>query len=132
MAWSKFTITYEKGSLKRPQAGVKLGRLELNAAAFALIDQAEDCSYAEFFLDPEQPTLIQIRFTAEESPDAVPINRRMLDGRMLGGVDIRSHLYTEALFGAAAKGKSFTHYPVYKDESADRTLVINIGPSNGA
>ena len=110
-----------------PYVSVGFGRIALNTAACALIDNYEQYQYAELLKGRQRNKLcIGVRFLREEekTPHALRLRRRLREGVPAGGFDIHGNQIMEELFCPAASASKSTRYNVAKDDDSDNILII--------
>ena len=124
MAWSVVKIDSGKKCLGIPSASVGFGRLSLNVAACELIQNYESYQYAELLQDPSRPSTVGVRLLEESTEDSIKIKRKIMKGKVTGGIDIPSKNHMEKLFGITGTQNKTTHFSVKKEKDEKNILVI--------
>lgn len=122
MAWNIVELEKDQTNRARPTASVGYGRISLNVSACKLIEDYEQYKHVELLTDPEK-SAIGMRFSKEATGKSIPIKRKIVKGKLTGGLDITGKYYMQKLFGTIGTQKKTTRYSVVKE--SETLLVIN-------
>jgi len=121
--WEVVEANNGANTKSKPGASVGYNKIGLNVAACKLLGDYEQYKHVELLIAPDKPSVVGVRFLVESTEKSISIKRKVIDGKIVGGVEISAKYYVEKLFGIIGTQKKTTNYPVTKD--ADNILVIH-------
>lgn len=127
MKWETVKIKNDQRGRTMPYASVGFGRLSLSTAACELIDNFESFSWVELLkATVNVQTLVGVKFLKEEerTEDSLPIKRRMVNGKIVGGIDIMNKGTMQDLFGEVGVQNKATRMCVKKDPDENNILIV--------
>ena len=127
MNWKTVKIQNDRKGRTLPYASVGFGRISLSSAACDLIKNSDTFSYVELLEGQEYGRKVfGVRFLKEyvKSEDSLPIKRRTVKGKIVGGIDICNKGTVEALFGKVGVDRHATRFNVRKDPDDPFVLII--------
>ena len=114
-----------KQSEEFPRATVGYERISLNVAACNLFPKFEDFKFAELLRDKsKRPTEYGIKFLLENTQDSIALKRKVVKGKIVGGIEISSMEHVGKLFGEEGRNKFSTHYSVTLDKTEQNIVVL--------
>lgn len=127
MNWETVKIKNDQRGRTMPYASVGFGRLSLSTAACELIENFESYTLVELLKANDGNKLfIGVRFLKSEdrTENALPIKRRMVNGKIVGGIDIMNKGMMQDLFGDTGTQNRVTRFCVKKDPDDSNILII--------
>ena len=125
MAWEVVKVDNSKMVKGSPRATVGYGRISLNVAACNLLHNIENYKFAELLMDKsKRPTEYGIKFLLVNTQDSIAIKRKVVKGKIVGGIEIPSMEHVGKLFGEEGRNKFSTHYSVTLDETEHDIVVL--------
>lgn len=127
MKWETVKIKNDQRGRTMPYASVGFGRLSLSTAACELIDNFESFAWVELLkATVNVQTLVGVKFLKEEerTEDSLPIKRRMVNGKIVGGIDIMNKGTMQDLFGEVGVQNKATRMCVKKDPDENNILIV--------
>lgn len=127
MKWETVKIRNDQKGRTMPYASVGFGRLSLSTAACELIDNFESYACVELLkATVNVQTLVGIKFLKEEerTEDSLPIKRRKVNDKIVGGIDIMNKGTMQALFGVIGTQNKATRLCVKKDPDESNILIV--------
>ena len=128
MNWETVKIKNDQRGRTMPYASVGFGRLSLSTAACELIDNLESYTCVEMLKAIEGgETLIGVRFLEDKdrTVDSLPIKRRVVNERIVGGIDIMNKGTMQELFGDIGVQNKVTRMSVKKDPDLNNVLIVS-------
>lgn len=125
MAWEVVKVDDSKVVRGIPRATVGYGRISLNVAACNLLHNFESYKFAELLMDKsKRPTEYGIKFLVANTQDSIAIKRKVIKGKVVGGIEVASMEHVGKLFGEEGRNKFSTHYSVTLDKTEQDIVVL--------
>ena len=127
MFWETVKIKNEAKGRTVPYASVGFGRISISVAACELIKEYTQYSFAELLKGKinNKPCIgVRLLHEKERTENSLPIKRRQVSGKFIGGFEIASKLTLEELFGPSASASKATRYNAIKDPDSDNILIV--------
>ena len=122
--WIPVTVSTDAATRAVPRATVGNGRIDINKAAYELVESMGGASYAEILLDSESAD-VGIRLLKEPSPNAVAIKPKLHNGKHTGGASIASKAHVIEAFGpTAGLKKGSEHFTITRSRTDTDVLVL--------